>query len=97
MRLFCSGSELKRANANSTCASFPRPEPSQKVSKLLLLSIFAISSRFSEDEAPLPPEGKLWEAGCNYLNSALSILSTWLSRSHINFRIDNCFCSQGFP
>ncbi|GLB35813.1 putative fungal specific transcription factor [Lyophyllum shimeji] len=53
----------------------PRPDPSQEVTPLLLFSIFAITARFCEDEMPPPSRGTLWEAGCNYLDSARSILT----------------------
>lgn len=52
----------------------PRPEPTQEVTPLLLLSIFAIAARFCEDEMPLPPMGKMWEAGCGYLDTARGLL-----------------------
>jgi len=55
---------------------FPRPEPTQEVTSLLLLAIFAIAARFCDDEMPLPPAGKMWEAGCEYLNLARELLGT---------------------
>lgn len=54
--------------------SSPRPEPTQEVTSLLLLSIFAIAARFCDDEMPLPPKGKMWEAGCGYLDIARGLL-----------------------
>lgn len=53
----------------------PRPELTQEVTSLLLLAIFAIAARFCDDEMPLPPAGKMWEAGCEYLNLARELLA----------------------
>ncbi|KAF5352426.1 hypothetical protein D9756_005920 [Leucocoprinus leucothites] len=53
----------------------PRPEPTQEVTSLLLLAIFAIAARFCDDEMPLPPTGKMWEAGCQYLDLARGLLA----------------------
>jgi hypothetical protein len=53
----------------------PKPEPSQNISKLLLLSMFAIAARYADTEIPPPPNGKMWEAGCEYLDDAREILS----------------------
>jgi hypothetical protein len=63
------------SSQTSASSSTPRPETSQKVSKLLLFSMFAVASRFDESGAPPPPPGKMWEAGFDYLVSARSILS----------------------
>ena len=64
----------------SETGSSPKPEATQKLSALLLLSMFAITARFSEQEMPVPTNGKMWEAGRNYQESAKNILSefgTW--------------------
>ncbi|KAF5385325.1 hypothetical protein D9615_001196 [Tricholomella constricta] len=53
----------------------PRPDPSQEITPLLLVSIFAITARFCDGEVPPPSRGKMWEAGCNYLDSARTILT----------------------
>ncbi|KAJ7070780.1 fungal-specific transcription factor domain-containing protein [Mycena amicta] len=58
-----------------------KPEPAQKYSPLLLLSMFAISARFSEQDTPLPPKGKMWEAGGKYFLAAKNILAKVLHRS----------------
>lgn len=62
-------------------ANTPRPEASQEVTPLLLFSIFAIAARFCEDGTPPPPRGEMWGAGCDYLNSARTILSRILHQS----------------
>ncbi|TFK41823.1 fungal-specific transcription factor domain-containing protein [Crucibulum laeve] len=53
----------------------PGPEPSQEVTPLLLLSIFSITARFSEDDMPYPEDGKMWESGCSYLDRARDTLT----------------------
>lgn len=63
------------SSQHSSLSGTPRPESSQKVSKFLLFSMFAVSSRFDESSHPPPPPGKMWEAGFDYLVSARSILS----------------------
>lgn len=55
--------------------SSPRPEPTQEVTPLLLLSMFAVAARFGECDDPLPPKGKMWEGGCFYLDNARTILN----------------------
>ncbi|KAG6873206.1 hypothetical protein C0995_001560 [Termitomyces sp. Mi166 len=52
-----------------------RPESFQEVTPLLLFSIFAITARFCHDQMPLHVRGKMWEAGCDYLDSARAILT----------------------
>ncbi|TFK77447.1 hypothetical protein BDN72DRAFT_830615 [Pluteus cervinus] len=81
-------SEYKSRRAGSPAAqppsdsrASPRPVTSQEVTPLLLLSMFALSARFSEDEMPPPPKGKMWEAGCNYLDIARNILTHNFHRS----------------
>lgn len=63
------------SSQHSSLSGTPRPESSQKVSKFLLFSMFAVSSRFDESSHPPPPPGKMWEAGFDYLVSARSILT----------------------
>jgi len=46
------------------------------ISNLLLLSMFAIAARYSEEDAPLPANGNIWEAGLNYMVEAREVLST---------------------
>lgn len=46
------------------------------ISNLLLLSMFAIAARYSEEEAP-PPSGNMWEAGLFYMVQARELLSTF--------------------
>ena len=49
----------------------------KKVSKLLLLSMFALASRYDERGTPKPKQGgnEMWEAGCDYLAEARRVLS----------------------
>ncbi|KAJ7109940.1 fungal-specific transcription factor domain-containing protein [Mycena epipterygia] len=60
---------------------FIKPEPAQKFSPLLLLAMFSISARFSDQDTPLPPKGKMWEAGGKYFDLAKNILAKVLHRS----------------
>ncbi|KAG5652448.1 hypothetical protein H0H81_004992 [Sphagnurus paluster] len=53
----------------------PRRDPSQEATPLLLFSIFSITARFCDDEITPPLRGKMWEGGCNYLDSARAILT----------------------
>lgn len=69
------------ASTASTTSSASKLEPSQKVSKLLLFSIFAVAARFDESNAPFPPSGEMWEAGYEYLTSARNILTKIFHRS----------------
>ncbi|KAJ7631249.1 fungal-specific transcription factor domain-containing protein [Roridomyces roridus] len=57
------------------------PNPAQKFSSLLLLAMFSISARFSDQDTPLPPRGNMWEAGGKYLNLAKQVLAKVLHRS----------------
>ena len=50
-----------------------------KVPRLLLLSMFTIAARYSGSQ-PQVPEGNMWEAGCDFLETAKMILSETLSR-----------------
>ncbi|KAH7923243.1 hypothetical protein BV22DRAFT_1093249 [Leucogyrophana mollusca] len=52
----------------------PNQEPSQTVTKLLLLAIFAIAARYSDDASP-PTVDRMWEAGCEYLIEARTVLA----------------------
>ncbi|KAF9469792.1 fungal-specific transcription factor domain-containing protein [Collybia nuda] len=70
-----SGSSIRPRSPESGDSASPRPEPSQEVTPLLLFSIFTITARFCEDAVPPPPKGKMWEAGCDYLDSARAILT----------------------
>ncbi|KAF9055831.1 fungal-specific transcription factor domain-containing protein [Panaeolus papilionaceus] len=63
------------ALSTSSTYSSPRPEPSQEVTPLLLFSIFAIAARFLNEDPPKSPDNKMWDAGCEYLDSARSILN----------------------
>jgi len=51
------------------------PEPSQTVSKLLLLSIFSVAARYLDERASEPTD-KIWDTGCDYLTQARSVLGT---------------------
>jgi len=63
-------------SGTSSTHSTPRPEPSQEISPVLLLSMFAIAARFKDDEEPPSRDGKMWEAGSQYLESARKILNS---------------------
>ncbi|KAJ3793146.1 fungal-specific transcription factor domain-containing protein [Lentinula aff. detonsa] len=69
-----------RENSPSSVSS-PKPESAQKVTNLLLLSMFSITARFCDDEAPKSPAGQMWEAGCEYLEKAREILTKIFDRS----------------
>lgn len=45
------------------------------IPKLLLFAVFTAASRFNPNEMPLPRDGEMWEAGCDYLASTRRILS----------------------
>jgi hypothetical protein len=47
--------------------------------------MFAIAARYADNEIPPPPDGKMWEAGCEFLDDAREILSmqSFLSISRI--------------
>lgn len=51
------------------------PEPSQTVSKLLLLSIFSVAARYLDERASEPTD-RIWDTGCDYLTQARSVLGT---------------------
>jgi hypothetical protein len=68
------GSSARLPSPDASADGTPRPDPSQEVTPLLLLSIFAITARFCEDGVPPPPRGEMWGAGCDYLDSARAIL-----------------------
>ena len=52
----------------------PRSEPTQEVTPLLLLSMFAIAARYTEEIMPKPQDGKMWEAGYDFLEKARVLL-----------------------
>ncbi|CAK5280628.1 unnamed protein product [Mycena citricolor] len=58
-----------------------QPEPAQKCSPLLLLAIFALAARFSDQDTPPPAKGKMWEAGSSYFSAAKALLAKVLHRS----------------
>ncbi|KAJ4002275.1 fungal-specific transcription factor domain-containing protein [Lentinula boryana] len=93
---FLSGYAARRTRENSpSSVSSPKPESAQKVTNLLLLSIFSITARFCDDEAPKSPAGQMWEAGCEYLEKAREILSP-MEQGWIYIGIYNLFlfCSK---
>ncbi|KAH8120062.1 fungal-specific transcription factor domain-containing protein [Phellopilus nigrolimitatus] len=57
--------------------------PTPRLSKLLLLSMFTVASRLNTDERPLPEAGQMWEAGCDYLASARCILNAQFLHSSL--------------
>lgn len=68
---------LSAPGANAASPS-PAPESSQTISKLLLLSMFSVAARYLDESASEPME-KIWDAGCDYLSQARSVLGTsWL-------------------
>ncbi|KAF6766696.1 fungal-specific transcription factor domain-containing protein [Ephemerocybe angulata] len=73
------GSTAGSPSASSTYSSSnatPRPEPTQEVTPLLLLSMFAVAARFKDDEEADTSNGKMWEGGASYSEAARKILST---------------------
>ncbi|KAF5368636.1 hypothetical protein D9758_002174 [Tetrapyrgos nigripes] len=72
--------KLQGGRTPSSTSSSPKPESSQKVTNLLLLTMFAITARFSDD-APSASNGKMWEAGCEYMEKARHILTQIFDRS----------------
>ncbi|KAF7311124.1 Zn(2)-C6 fungal-type domain-containing protein [Mycena chlorophos] len=69
-------------NSPTDCnQSHPKPESAQKYSPLLLLAMFAVSARFSDQDTPPPAKGKMWEAGAKYFVAAKNILAKVLHRS----------------
>jgi len=64
------GRDLKESPKSSAS---PVPEPTQEVTPLLLLSIFAIAARYTDDDLPNPSDN-MWEAGYEYANSARDVL-----------------------
>ena len=70
-----SGRDFKDSPTSSPVSSFsPRPEPTQEVTPLLLLSMFAIAARYTEEIMPKPQDGKMWEAGYDFLEKARVLL-----------------------
>ncbi|KAF9531948.1 fungal-specific transcription factor domain-containing protein [Crepidotus variabilis] len=61
--------------STSSAYSSPRPEPTQEVTPLLLYSIFAAAARYTENVMPRPADGKMWEAGYEYVDKARSLLA----------------------
>ncbi|KAK1234865.1 hypothetical protein PQX77_001959 [Marasmius sp. AFHP31] len=55
--------------------SSPKPESSQQADTLLLLSMYAITARFVDNMEPKPANGRMWEAGVEYLEAARKMLS----------------------
>jgi hypothetical protein len=53
----------------------PVPELTQEVTPLLLLSIFAIAARFTDEDLPNPTDNKMWEGGYEYVDSARNVLA----------------------
>jgi len=55
------------------------PEPSQTVTKLLLLAMFAIAARYMDNNIPLNADA-IWEAGNDYLAHARRALGKLCSQ-----------------
>lgn len=66
----------------------------QEVTRLLLFAIFAIAARFVDDDPP-PQLDKMWDAGCEYLDSARDILGWFYPSSsgsvYLTFRTAKVF------
>ncbi|TDL28079.1 hypothetical protein BD410DRAFT_894187 [Rickenella mellea] len=67
----------------STARSGLLTQDRRKLLRLLLLAMFTVSSRYNDKEHPMPTEGKMWQAGCDYLASVKRILNTTYHRSSI--------------
>ncbi|KAF9567781.1 hypothetical protein CPC08DRAFT_739993 [Agrocybe pediades] len=61
--------------SSGSAYSSPRPEPTQEVTRLLLFSMFAVAARFTDEDQAELPDGKMWDAGCDYLDRARDILT----------------------
>ncbi|POW03080.1 hypothetical protein PSTT_11339 [Puccinia striiformis] len=61
-------------------------EPTHRISILLLLVIFSISSRYSDRSSSSPTEGQYWCAGDNYLEKAKQVLNL----DYGNSKLTNC-------
>ena len=73
--------DFRDSPTSSPASSFsPRPEPTQEVTPLLLLSMFAVAARYTEDIMPKPQDGKMWEAGYDFLEKARVLLG--IDRPH---------------
>ncbi|KAH7910437.1 fungal-specific transcription factor domain-containing protein [Hygrophoropsis aurantiaca] len=68
------GSHPTTPESGEGSSSSPNQEPSQSVTKLLLLAIFSIAARYSDDATP-PTADRMWEAGCQYLVEARTVLA----------------------
>ncbi|CAA7264843.1 unnamed protein product [Cyclocybe aegerita] len=70
------GREISPSLSTASVYSSPRPEPTQEVTTLLLISIFAIAARFTDDDLSHPsgPESNMWDAGCEYVDVAWKLL-----------------------
>lgn len=68
-------SNSSSGNSSSPGFNSDPSEPSQTVSKLLLLSIFSVAARYLDESTPEPID-KIWEAGCDYLTQARSVVGT---------------------
>lgn len=77
IQYYSDGVDFRDSPSSHSTSSYssPRPEPTQEVTRLLLFSIFAIAARFIEED-DLPQDDRMWDAGCNYLDSARSVLSS---------------------
>ncbi|TRM66257.1 fungal-specific transcription factor domain-containing protein [Schizophyllum amplum] len=77
-----SGTSSKGSPSDHSTGGSPKPESSQKVNDLLLLSVFAITARFLDEPPPVTSlGGKMWEQGCEWCNSAIKILTRTFHRS----------------
>ncbi|KAF9074901.1 fungal-specific transcription factor domain-containing protein [Rhodocollybia butyracea] len=69
-----------QANTPPVVSSSPKPESSQKVTNLLLLTMFSITARFCGDEKP-STSTQMWEGGAKHFEQAMIILTKIIDRS----------------
>ncbi|KAA1086544.1 hypothetical protein PGT21_002767 [Puccinia graminis f. sp. tritici] len=60
--------------------------PTNRISILLLLVMFSISARYSDQSSSAPTEGQYWNAGDNYLEKAKQMLNL----DYGNSKLTNC-------
>lgn len=72
--LKCLSSEGRDHRDSPKSSDSPIPEPVQEATPLLLLSMFSIAARYSDENFPNLLDNKMWEAGYEYADGARSIL-----------------------
>lgn len=68
-----------------------KPEPQQRVTPLLLFAIFSIAARFVDHDMPQYSTGKMWDAGCEYVDCAKEIIGIFIfvPQYHPSVRLNN--------